>query len=880
MLRRHVCILLAVLCCPFFAAAADPAFAEDWGGGSMAFHVVHPGGSLRLALNLSRTLPEPLDARAGRHLIFWQFYDADERPVTRQAERFADPAETSREVVVADLAAAPAGIYQIRYATSGVRARLETNGASYGVHACRSRQRGVRQAWLYVPDGASEVSVSNYASAATLSDEQGELLWSSGDDPLAVTPGQVLRLDVTYHNHLGNFAVRGLPGILCPDPATARAIGGSTVETPDGRRFPHRFQARMWQWMQERNPADFAVEPARLADFEEQWLADPRNAGLLGITGPLNFVPRILAEQDLDPTSPTYGLGTVTAWLGPAYTVDEPFNPYRRHPGILHRIVLQEFAHLLRLEENGTFNANDWEGYAGVDALGFRKRAAQFGFVAPLVEPELRALWAEGVVRVMDTMGLRRVSCENQTAHWSLDHWLMAEGSGQEVYRELARYFTEGLAMPEHNPFMVTGYQQERYGPDATYQGLAAAQQAFYYRFSGDETAREGLRRIYDLFNHTVAPEPDGTMLGASNFSHRTAGSWVNRQYNGGVRLMADQLPEAGVWYRDLDLEEERAGNLDHIRRHLEPSWDDDWFQRNERWYKSYAYHPWLGYFRHYVFPTGEIQRGDWPARSAEPFFSNRNDEFVFARRPGYYAALYVGSTCHEWVRNSIRPVPHSRDWQEEDGHLVGSGRSIWQPTQGLSLVWFPDYGSWMVGMNWNVFTIQGTRADLGEGTVAWPDYYRHQVAIEAETGTVAETSRLFDQPVTVRRTTVLADDGLALEIVLEAEEAFAPERLVEQFPFLDKEGLILRWRSGETWTECPAAESTGRRAEAVSAVQFRLPSGHGVELVFAEPAAIAFGLPVRHYRQTLRRIEVDWGGSLAAEEMRRLACRLAPLAP
>lgn len=875
--RPPALALLAVLFSGILLPAADPAFAGDWGGGSLAFYVVHPGGPLRLGIELSRG-----ETLSSRDLLFWQFHDADERPVARRIERFAD-GEKTRAVTVADLPEAPAGVYQLRYATVGVRVRLETNGAAYGVLACRSRQAGVRQAWLYVPEGASEVSVPTYAAKAALADEQGQPLWASGDQPLAVQPGQVLRLDIAYDNPMGNFAVRGLPGILCPDPETARTIRGSVETTADGRHFPHRFQARMWEWMRERTAADFAVEPVSLAGLADEWLADPRHAGLLGITGPLNFVPRILAEQNLDPVSPGYGLGTVAAWLGPAYTVDEACNPYRRNPAILRRIVLQEFAHYLKLGENGTFNADDWDGYAGVDALGFRNRAAQFGFVAPLADPALRELWTEGAVRVMDTLGLRRVSCENQTSHWCLDLWLMAEGSGDEAYLELARYFTLGLATPEFNPFMVTGYQQERYGPDATYQGLAAAQQAIYYRFSGDETARAGLRRIYDLFNHTVAPEPDGTMRGASNFSHRTTGSWVNRQYDGGVRLMADQLAEAGVWHRNLDLEEERAKNLEHIRKHLEPAWDDEWFQRNERWYKAYAYHPWLGYFHHYVFPTGEIRRGDWPALSPEPFFRNRNGEFVFARRPGYYAALYVGRTSSEWVRDSIRPVPCPAGWEEKDGALVpggGAGKNGWQPTQGLSLVWFPGYGNWLLGMNWNVYTIQGTRADLADGAVAWPDYYRHRAEISEEKGSVAETGQLFDQPLQFRRTTTLAEAALHFEVVLVAETGFTPERLVEQFPFLDKEGLLLRWRSGGEWTECPAADSTGRRVEAVAALQFRLPSGAGVELVFAEPKDIAFGLPVRHLGQTLRRIEVDWGGAFAPGETRRLACRLAPLEP
>ena len=38
----------------------------------------------------------------------------------------------------------------------------------------------------------------------------------------------------------------------------------------------------------------------------------------------------------------------------------------------------------------------------------------------------------------------------------------------------------------------------------------------------------EALRRCYGLFNHTIAPEPDGTWLGSSGYCHRTPGDWTS----------------------------------------------------------------------------------------------------------------------------------------------------------------------------------------------------------------------------------------------------------------------------------------------------------------------------------------------------------------
>ncbi|MBT7302705.1 MAG: hypothetical protein HN849_24460 [Victivallales bacterium] len=865
------------------ASSAESGLDGDLRADSLAFYVVHTGGPLQVSLVFSRPAAEPRNASRIRlpYTAFWQCFGADERPLTRGLERFASAETLSQEVAVINLPNAAAGVYQVRCAQTGTTTRLVTNGARFGVLACRARQSGIREGWLCVPAGVDALSFKTYAATVQAYDEQGRLLGDSKKrKALPVTAGQLVRLAIKYQWENGAFGVLGVPGILCPDAETARAIGGSVETSADGRRFAHKFQVRMWDWMRARLPADFAIAPADLQPLAKQWLADPRNAGLLGITGPFNFIPRILGEQDLDPESPGYGLGTSTSWLGPAYVIDKPFNPYRRQPAIVNRLVLQEFAQYLKMAENGTFNGNDWDHYAGGDGLGFRKRAFQFGYVAPHVDRQLRDLWFEGAEKVMDCMGLRRVSCENQTSHWLLDHWLLAEGSGETVYRDLAHWFAQALASPEWNLFMATGYQQERYGPDATYQGLAAAQQAIYYRYSGDKTVRDGLRRVYDLFNHTVAPEPDGAMRGASNFSHRTTGSWVKKQYSAGVQLMAAELPEAGVWYPNYDLGEERTKDLEHIQRYLTETWNEEWYERNRRWYTSYAYHPWLAFFHKYVFPMAEIKKSPWPAQSAKPFFKNRNNEFVFAKRAGYYAAMYTGRTSQNWVRPSIKPQPVAKGWEQQEGVWVpttgNAKKTAWTPTQGLSLVWFPGYGNWLLGKNWNVYTIQGTRADLAGGKVAWPDYYTCKTSVNEKDGRVQQDLQLFDHDVSVRREIEFAEEAIRLRVTLSTEAGFAPKRLVEQFPFLDKTGLTVCCRVDKAWQDTGAV---GDRVKEVSAVQVRNAEGVGVELAFPRPVTISFGPPTRLHGQTMRLLEVDFGGPLRKDDSRQLDCRIAPLA-
>jgi len=864
------------------AAEGDPAppgFPGPFTAAGLAHYVIHQGGPLTVRLEATRPSAELVNNGGIKipHAIFWQFYDADGRLVAQQYYRFADDGELAKTFST-ELDEAPAGIYQFRYAKSPgapLATTLTTQPPTgSGVMPCRTRMSDITDAWLYVPANAREVRFSTYATDAELLDETGKTLGkSSAGKPIPVTPGTVVRVRV--QRAAGRFGIRGLPPILCPDAATARAIGGSVEIAPNGRVLAHKFQLRMRQWMHGLTPADLAVEEQDLAKLETEWLADPRNAGLLGIMGPFNHLPRILQDQILDPADPEYGLGTNTSWLGPVYVIDKPLNPYRRKRAILNRILLHEFATFLKLSENGTFKADNWYGYAGGDAMAFRQRAFQFGYVAPHIDPALRDLWFEGVSKVLARLGMTRVTCENQTAHWPLDLHMVYVGSGREVYRTMARDYIAAMEDPALNTFMKTGYQQEAYGPDATYQGLCTAQQAIYFKYSGDSAAREGLRRVYDLFNHTVAPEPDGTMQGASSFSHRTQGSWVIRQYNGGLRLMANELPEAGVWYRDHDPEARRKEAVEEIRVGLRTRWDDAWYEENMRWLSTYAYHPWVAFFHRYVFPFGDVRAGPWPALSETPFFKNLNNEFVFVKRARYYAVVYNGRTSHAWARARHQAVPHPKGWELQEGKLVpataSAGKGRWCQTQGLCLFWTPQLGNCLLGKNWNVYTAQMTRADLADGKVAWPDYWTLEGSVDADSANVVQYLRLFDQPVAVHRSLAFTEEGVRLRVELNAESDFAAERIVEQFPFLHKEGLRVRFGQDDSWSDTPGP--------GVSTVRFEIGERGAVELRFTRPFAVRLRPPCRHYRQDIGCLEVPLGTTLSAGERRSFECMITGMA-
>jgi hypothetical protein len=851
---------------------------------SVAFYVVHHGGPLAVTLIVNRPDAEIADNGGIRfpHAVFWQAFDHEERPVDRRTYRFETPDERGRRFTVEFEDTAP-GVYQVRAAKTAGNSMtfdLETKPAcSVAVMPvrCRLGMSGRDQfadAYVYAPPGTGEVRLHSYAAKVELMSLDGTAAGASDLDGgrCAVVPGTVYRLRATPTWEASSFGLSGMPPILCADPDTARNIRGSVEIAPDGRILHHRFQLRMWEWMHSLTADDLAVAPADLAALREYWLGDPKNAGLLGITGPFNHIPKILRTQNLEPDSPEYGKGICASWLGPAYVIDKPFNPYRRNPAVLNRLLLYEFAVYLGLAENGTFSADNWNHYSGGDGLTYGKRGFQFGYVAPHMEDSaLRDLWFEGVSRPLDRWAFSRVSCENQTSSFAAGMYCLYMGSGRDVYKTLAHDFVANLFDPGMNRFFRTGYLQERYGPDATYQGLCTAELAFYFRLSGDETA--GLQRIYGLLNHTVAPEPDGTLRGASNFSHRTSGSWVNKQYNAGVALMSGELPEAGVWYTPPPTPEERdAERLEAIERGLDTHWDDEWYEKNMRWMDSYVYHPWLRFFNTYLLPTETIRPGQWPATLAVHSIRDANGEFLFVRKPAYYAAVYTGSTSHKWVRNSVKHLPYHDGWQMEEGVLVptttAAKKNAWWPTQGLSMLWTEQAGSLVLGKNWNVYTANIVRADLPDGKVDWPDYWEFAHDLSADRAQLKTRAPMLELPLVVTRELRFTDDGVAQELTLAAGEPVATRRLVEQIPFLQTPETELMSRKGAVWQ--PGL------AQSVDAVWVGKTGDRGMLVAFTAPVRVTRGPTSSHHRQQLGLLEVDLPRSISAGEQATLSYTLS----
>jgi hypothetical protein len=822
--------------------------------GSAAFYFVHHGGPLKVTLQLKS---ETDSGKLRKALV--RFLDADEHYLDWDYQWFPAEGAIDKSWTFAVTDAKP-GIYQLRLALSGDFTYDVTTqpDISFGFMPMRTLLWATKpdqfaEAYVYVPPNSETWSVSTYSDTAVVVTERDKEL-------LHLEPGQskgeilVAEMPSMWQVNLtmgGNAFLKshGVPFILCPDATTAANIRGSVEFLPDGTQVWHKFQKQAWDYMRRFSPTDLECEAERsFAPKLEELLKEPvRNAGLFPNYGALRHIRFSLESQNLDPDSIWFG--SLHRWkqfiekgprwdkwcsfplytmshtglpnnLAAAYAVPARVNPYGGDEHLLNRVILAAFADLLRIHEDDTLKnatAGDADPYAS--STGFpanQNYAFPYGLCAGAVSPEIRAVWTEGYRHIIDRYPFYRVSCENQSAHWlNACYALAAVGEVEADYAGIAHDYCRMMCEPDLNHFMKTGYQEEAYGPDCTYQGLTCSEIAQYYAWSNDNAARDGLRIIYDFFNHTVAPEPDGHIWGASNFAHRTQYGWQHPQYGAGLTIMSGVLPEAGLWRHDADPTDQAniLRDTEAINNAVNRQYDPEWYTNGRLMggasgaIYTGSYLRWLGY------PDKVDRTGKLPVVRQESFTENINDEFYAVRRPAYYALIYTGHTAPAWVKSRISFKPNQY-WPRTGG--------------GLSLFWTPQYGSAICSMNYTAYMNHHVIAEIGDGKVKWPDYWSVNHEWDETAGTLSIRSKLFDLPVSMVRSHTFLAEGVKEELTVIFDQDVAVEALSEQIPLLkNKPGFQM---------ETLGSENNCR------GIWVGAESGEGCLIKFDKPVRISFG--------------------------------------
>lgn len=782
---------------------------------ALAFYIVHEGGPISVEVEVEH--PALFSSLFGIQLpaiSLVRFFDPEEKLLGWEYQHFVRLDSTKHTFDFRETNA-PAGIYQVRVAHT-VGSRPETNlkvepRSSFGILPMRSwlhttSREQFQEAYFYVPPGADQTippepftrrgpgAGPGVYTASIRGRGEGKLFGPDGEELAAIESGRTTRVPVTETEVVWRLSLDLAPAnsvwyvqggsfdaILCPDEATARAIGGGVFQAPEGTAYPHRFQVDMHEWIASLTPGDLEVPEVDMSELRQEWTAHPRNRWLFGPWGAFSRLRYVLEHQTLDdPMANASTSGT----LAVAYSLDEPFNPFYKNPGILNRLLLSEFGRLMQVRQTDAL-VDTHQPHSGGDAFNTKRFA--LALVGPLMEEgPLRDLYIEGARRGIDRFPHSRMSVENQSSHWLINQRLMYEGSGLEEYRIMAGDYVGAMLNPDWNPPFQTGYLMEGYGPDATYEGIATAKLAWYFGLSGDEQVKEGLATLYDLFNHTVAPEPDGRILGASNFSHRTPGSWANRQYVGGTPMMAEHLPEAGAWHPGL-LEREKESSPDYIDDELRTYWLGG-VREPSRGFSQYRH------ATRFQFYPETIVEGELPVVAEENFTRRFGDEFYTFRRPGYYAFVYTGKPDPRVQRIKDRDQP-DRVQRRTGG--------------GLSMFWTPHFGSAILSTNWNARTNQMIRVDLTDGQVTWPDYWSLEHEFDSDADTLVTTSEIMGLPIEVTRRQNFGEEALTQEVVLTFAHDLELKDLVEQIPFplSDQKPIEILYLQDGEWRACPGED-------------------------------------------------------------------------
>lgn len=667
---------------------------------------------------------------------------------------------------------------------------------------------------VYLPPGLDKlpVAASEKFDSLTLQDESGATRLSlnaenpAGEVPLPTAGEHIWRLAARGPRYRLDF--RGLPIILCPSRATAQAIHASVDIMPDGSICFHKHQAAAWRLLQQyrRRPAsDYAVELKPLAAYKAAFLKEPaRNQLLLSDWGVFGNLAPILADQCLDPASPWFG--AIETWkrvdesrrsdnpladyqrlgleafaplnksLAALYWLDADLNPYRHNPQLLNRIIVAALLDMMMLREGEyVYPINTY--YGGNHGFAIcHSHSGAFSLVYRDVPPDVQAVWHTAQQRLTDRFLYTTVGgCANQWTVLLEGLWRYYRGTGEDAYRRAVLRNLGWLLEGSMGGQRPAGYMTEALGPDATYNGISGHYLAGLYHDTRDPAILDAQRRAYRLFNHTIAPEPNGRWLGSSGYCHRTPGDWTSPQYGAGLGPMADDLPEAGVRMPDhppwlgpappVD-DDARAAAERQLMRWFEylPA---DQFSR-DRANASRASGAFDIAFANYVNAPSAWLPGVLPCQEPASFTRQFGDEFFCVKRPTYYAFLYGGVAYQMW-QVGTRPKHADQQFPHNDG---------------LCLFWSPRFGASILSRNWGAPCANTLIARLVDGETEWPYYWSTRAEFDVDQATARLRGVIHRTPLAYERCYRFLETEVECELTVTAAADCALEELSECLPY------------------------------------------------------------------------------------------------
>ncbi|MBT3291067.1 MAG: hypothetical protein HN380_27220 [Victivallales bacterium] len=675
------------------------------------------------------------------------------------------------------------------------------------VHGAR-----LQDAYIYAPANTKEIGISlteeiqPFNWQVTVRDQGGKVLGATRPQSflnytiLKSVPGDsVLRLQIEGKTTGACLHITGVPFVLCPDAETARLIHGGLNTDAKGRATFHHHQRVLLAWADALQPQDLAAD-VTLPD------ANPVLSGTRKKQVFLHDMPAILACQDLDPASPTYGRfrksdgpafeAKFSSWRRKVDVVAEaagnadPANPYLGHPALVRRVLLcramtnlqtlspcfwyghREGPREFTIEEDTfwgvPFRSAWYPMHDAMHVLSLRpiRSAVDWALPAAVFQAWRQSFLQWTTARTLMHQG----ECSNQWAA-GLKHMKQVWEATQErqveqvLRRQVERFTTPGnlgRVAPDPTPYSLKsaiGY------PHAADTGLI-----------GGGIASDGL-------GHDNEYCLESTLHMANIWQALQADSirrWLDEYYVLKTHLT---LPKSGKHASDI------------FSGTCSPS--DSNFRTRYYTHKS----P-LGKLRPQI-RYGPLWAGEeredtpWPCLEEGTFLRNIDNRFYFIKTPGYYSIVYAGPSKPDWASWGAAVVKNGSAELAGPGGMHYGGLQ-YKPTKAgaISAIWVKDCGPTLLCQNHNVMfsnVVWGRvkkplfpKWEDGhvDPTIVCSAYAQPEASFDEATRTYRKREPVPYLPLTVERTISFQDEVIRMTLTLKATGDFEVAELYECVPY------------------------------------------------------------------------------------------------
>ena len=428
----------------------------------------------------------------------------------------------AQEVVSVACPVGPAGIWTVSIIggrhQDGFEVELPRSD-SWGIRGEMSlvmRPETPATSWLWVPPAARVLQIEQLggpAGAVIIKDDAGRELAATatksdqGQRLLArldhAPAGGVVAVDLSRASGSA-IVIDGVPGLLCPSRETALDLRGGTVEVA-GIVCAGPLQARMRTWMSKQRPEDLVVA-FELPTSAPVGLTTPMaEAQLFGLYGGLSGIRGAMARQNLDAASPWCGTelttdeaatrvrwdsGVYAGLLSPflphvlATVVATPaqLNPLAGSRALARRAAMAAFYHLSSMtgdrliREGNTFTGTVTYPMTHVFFV-FGGLGSGLAEVGPWLDPEAKALWAEGVLAISDKLGDHQGYQSNQWLHQLSGHLGVFEATGEarvraRFDRQIKAFVNGAYGADAKFGQHPAGFYLEEFGCDGNYDNM------------------------------------------------------------------------------------------------------------------------------------------------------------------------------------------------------------------------------------------------------------------------------------------------------------------------------------------------------------------------------------------------------------------------